>query len=182
EAKQFKPERGFAIFERGSQKPIFEIDTINDALGARLLPISGDFDLYLNGCRVLLGNNCETPANAERRTAPPISLDDGDVIAYAVPDSSGRRVPRHVFVYSQAQLGSFSHLAWANGKFDRFYPQGASWPMAQQITTSISSVTEPDSPHATEDIRLTIDAELNHEVYDLLRRWRGCLEGTTPAQ
>ena len=182
EAKQFKAERGFAIFERGGQKPIFAVDTINDALGARLVPISGDFDLYLNGCRVLLGNNCETSPNAERGTAPPIRLDDGDVIAYAIPDSSGRRVPRHVFVYSHAQLGSFSHLAWANGKFDRFYPQGASWPMAQQVTASIASVAETDSSLANRDIGLTIDADLNQSIYSLLRRWRGCLDGTTPAQ
>lgn len=182
EVKQFKAERGFAIFERGSARPIFAIDTINDALGARLVPVSGDFNLYLNGCRVLLGNNCETSPNAERGTAPPIRLDDGDVIAYAVADASGRRVPRHVFVYSHAQLGSFSHLAWANGKFDRFYPQGASWPMAQQVTASIATVAETDSSLANRDVGLTIDADLNQSVYGLLRRWRGCLDGATSAQ
>jgi hypothetical protein len=182
ESKQFKAERGFAVFEKGSQRPIFEIDTINGALGARLKPISGDFDLFLNGCRLLVGNTCDSPATAERGTAPPIRLDDGDVLAYARPDSTGRRVPQHVFIYSHAQIGSFSHLAWANGKFARFYPQGASWPMAEQITSSISSIVEPNSPLATQDISLTIDADLNHDVYGLLRRWRGCLDGTTPAQ
>jgi hypothetical protein len=185
EARQYKAERGFAIYEKDAQIPIFKIDTISDAIGARLLPASGDFDLFVNGCRLMVGYDCEkndgVPAEA-RGSAPPIRLDDGDVIAYALPDSSGKRIPRHVFVYSHAQLGAFSHLAWANGRFARFYPQGETWTMAHQITQAISNITQEGSPLANQDVGLTIDAQLNHEVYVLLRRWRGCLEGTTPSQ
>jgi hypothetical protein len=59
----------------------------------------------------------------------------------------------------------------------RFYPQGDSFYMAKQITDAVNLTNENEENN--QDIALTIKADLNREVYDLIKRWRVCLDGAS---
>jgi hypothetical protein len=183
----YETARGFEIYEaEGKGDPIFSVSTISGAEGAALKPGKGDFDLFINGCPVMIGgrDDCERAEGGAPRTdarsAPRIRLDYGDVIAYAPRDRTDprKRVAKYIFTYARAQLGVFSYTAWVNGKITRVYPQGESWPMAQQITNGLSSAVLPGK--SGEDVALTVDAALNRDVYDLLRRWRRDIERHAP--
>lgn len=169
-----KPGRGFAIAESKTQNSIFKIGTKRDAPGAMLDAVSGDFDLFINGTP--LGNK-EAKGSVGR-----IRLIDGDVIAYA-KETNGRRVPTHVFIYSEAKIGAFSFVTWVNGRKDRFYPQGESLPMAKQIAAAISLNREAKNGQPdTSEVALTLKSDLNRDVYNLIRKWRNCLDGKGPAK
>lgn len=182
----YQPARAFSLYDPELSTSIFSVETVSGATGALLRPQGGDFDIFVNGCPLAArpGSNCAPPANddsaSSRGTAPPVRIDYGDVIAYAPRDPSGRRFPRHVFVYSAAQLGDFSNLAWVDGSLKRRYPQGASWPMAQQISKALATSAEGDT--VGKDVVLTVDAALNSDLYELLRGWRGELQRRVPVR
>lgn len=187
--QRYNPERGFAVFDPKDRKVIFRVETVSGAQGALLQPEKGDFNLYLNGCPVVVGSgdDCRIPeavadAAAVERTAPRLRLDDGDIIAYAPSDGSGKKpVPRYVFVYSRVQLGAFSYIAWVDGRVERFYPQAETWPMARDIVRAIVS-SSPAGEASRKDVALTIDSNLNDDAYDLLRQWRAQLERDRPVR
>lgn len=177
-----KPARGFAIAKTKNQSSIFRISTKRDALGkpdapakssgpgAVLDAVSGDFDIFLNGTAI--------GSRDEKGAVGRVRLIDGDVICYAKEDKEGRRVPTDVFIFSNAKIGAFSFVTWVNGKKDRFYPQGAALPMAKQITAAISLNRETkEGKPANNDVALTLRSDLNKDVYDLIRKWRSCLDG-----
>lgn len=165
------PGRGFAICENHEcNQPIFMISTVQGAKGALLDSVSGDFNLFINGTALL--------AQGEKGTVGRTRIDDGDVIAYAKKDRTGTNIPVHVFVYSRAKMGTFSFVTWINGERKRFYPQGESLAIAKQITSAIQSNREKKTENLPDDdISLTLNSSLNHDVYDLLRRWRACMDG-----
>jgi len=184
-AQVLRPARGFAIYEPRGQRPIFKVETVSGAQGALLRPEGGDFDLFLNGCPLVINESdkCKlleerVGAGVEKGTAPKVRLDDGDVIAYASTDANGKRTPKEIFVYSYAQLGAFSYIAWVDGKRRRYYPQGDTWPMARQISNAIDASMSGEA--ASKNVALTVNADLNRKVYDLLRKWRACLDGNSP--
>lgn len=179
-----QPARAFSVYDPELKTSIFRVETVSGALGALLRPQDGDFDIFINGCPLAVGStsDCELPSGGEAATgtAPPVRIDYGDVIAYAPRDPTGRRFPRHVFVYSAAQVGAFSGLAWVNGSLKRHYPQGESWPMAQQISKALAA--SADGGAVSRDVVLTVDAALNRELYELLRRWRAELDRRVPVK
>lgn len=186
------PARGFAIYETaGQQRPIFEIETVKGAIGALLRPVTGDFELFLNGCPLIAGasGNCKMPSDSAGTSArgetQPLRLDEGDVLAYAPldPHNPNKRIARYVFVYGQAEVGTYSYMTSINGRDQRVYPQGEAWPMAQQVVQAIDrSVSDSANAEGTANrsVALTLDAELNNAVYRLLRQWRACMHGNNP--
>lgn len=186
--KSYEPDRAFEIRDAKEDKLVFRIETVRGALGALLRPEEGDPDLYLNGCSLFVrsGDECRTAderavAGAEVGTAPPIRLDDGDVIAYAPRDASGKQLLQHIFVYSRARLGTFSYIAWVDGERRRHYPQGKTWPMAADIVQAMSAAG-PTGDAYGEDVAITINARLNRNAYDLLERWRARLDREAPVE
>jgi len=189
--KQHMAKRKFIVYENltaaAKQVPIFSIETVAGAEGAVLRPEGGDFDLFINGCPLMVGTGkkgCEFPtaaSNAPRPgTVPPIRLDYGDVIAYA-PRQAGRPalVPRHVFIYGQARIGVFSYQAWINGEMQRVYPQSTLEPLAKQITQAIAAAG-PTEEVINSEIAITLSADLSREVDELLQRWRARLNNSHP--
>jgi hypothetical protein len=184
EPMSYQPARAFSIYDSELKTSTFSVETVSGARGALLRPQGGDFDIFINGCPLAArpGSECAPPVADEgaaaRGTAPSIRIDYGDVIAYAPRDPTGRRFPRHIFVYSAAQIGDFANLAWVNGNLRRRYPQGASWPMAQQISRALAA--SADGEAVNKDVLLTVDRGLNREVYELLRVWHRSLEQRVP--
>jgi len=178
----YRPSRGFTVSApvRGRTVELFRIETVKDNTGALLTAGEGDFDIRLNGCPLLIdaNNRCLPPdfiaGNPDKKGKVwPIRLNYGDVIAYAPKDAAGR-VARYVFIYTRAQLGAFSYLAWINGRYQRVFangPNGEAWSLAQQITQALAHAKLKDAD-VNKNVYLGIDADLTSQLNQMLAAQR----------